>query len=265
VDEISWFTAGFVGSPHDAQDLGTPYPRLAIGIPRFVAIRRGTGNPLRSAPHSVCVIGGHWAGSADVASFLGYAFDHDYSHVGFVASRAFSRLTHQWYHDLFDRDRLEVARTYTVSAEIGRSRVWAAGGDGVTATCRLIADHRLRMPLVVYLRAGDDLIEWTARARNLWQMTDVPLDEDIRAMRDERQAVIGLLSGIRYRALVVDVNLPDDASFREPGTAGQADAFFDMWANLAESVIFRMRSELQTRFEVNDALDRLRSGGRNLI
>ncbi|MEV6011996.1 helix-turn-helix transcriptional regulator [Streptomyces sp. NPDC051976] len=60
-DELAWFGAGFTEGWREGMTA------LTINVPRFVALRRGTGNPMRGVPRSVAVIGGHWAGSADVA------------------------------------------------------------------------------------------------------------------------------------------------------------------------------------------------------
>lgn len=259
--ELAWFTAGFIGSPETARHLPTPHPELVVNVPRFVAIRKGGARPLAGAPHTVCVLGGHWAGSADVASLLGYAFDYDYSHVGFVASRAFSRITHRWDHRLFDRDRLEVARTYLAGAELGRSRVWAAGGDGYTETARLLAvEKQARNPFVVNLRATDELIEWTSWARTAWRHHDAGIDSDRRASQVQRLVVDQQLAGSADRVLTVDVGPPPMAE--DDWEGDNRDAFMDLWTDLAEDVLARLAAVRGLHFDHGEALLRMRNGGR---
>ena len=135
-------------------------------------------------PRSVAVIGGHWSGSADVASMLAYAFDYDYSHVAFVASRVFSRLTHDWENIFRERDRLESARMYVEGSAIGRHRVWAAGVGDSDEAVQIIAPSQTRpTPFVISLRPSDDLLEWAAHVRSKWQHTydDLPPASQISA------------------------------------------------------------------------------------
>ncbi|MFR9805638.1 helix-turn-helix domain-containing protein [Pseudonocardia sp. RS010] len=257
--EMAWFTAGFIGSPETARHLNTSHPELVINVPRFVAIRKGGVNPLVGVPHTISVIGGHWSGSADVASLLAHGFDYDYSHVGFVASRAFSRITHRWDHRLFDRDRLEVARTYVAGGEIGRSRVWAAGGDGYAETARLLAgDRRGRNPFVVHLRPTDELIDWTSWARTAWRQHGGDAETDRGSSISDRAVVDQQLAGLGSRVLTLDAGLPAGA-VRD---SDNLDAFMDHWCLLAETVAERLRADLHMRFDLDEALRRMRNGGR---
>jgi len=119
------------------------------------------------------------------------------------------------------------------------------------------------MPLVVYLRASDDLIEWTGRARQEWGHTGVSLADDLRSMRNERQTVVELLSTVKYRALTLDVSLPlPVAEFDHLNSREQSDLFFDLWASLAEEVASRMHYDHRLRFDLDIALQRMRRGGR---
>jgi hypothetical protein len=257
--EMAWFGAGFIANLDTARHLPAPDPSLVITVPRFVAIRRAGTAPAGGAPHSVCVLGGHWSGSADVASFLGYAFDYDYAHVGFAASRAYSRLTHHWDHGLFERDRFEIARTYTLGADIGRSRCWAAGGDSYAATCELVCSGRHRNPVLIHLRVTDDLIVWAADARARFGHTSRTVEEDVKSMTADRRTADLLVSRIPHRAIRLDVTVP----CRSGTHTEQAvrDGFFDQWAGLSEEALRLMHDELQLRFDLADCIDRLRSGG----
>ncbi|MDT0385969.1 helix-turn-helix domain-containing protein [Streptomyces dubilierae] len=252
-DELAWFGAGFTrGWEHGTQS-------LTINVPRFVALRRGTGSPLRGAPRSITVIGGHWAGSADVASFLGYAFDYDYSHVAFVASRAFSRLTHHYNDNFRDRDRLEVARTYVEGSDLGRLRVWAADtGDSETVASIIATSAKRKSPLVIHLRPTDDLLEWTAHARRTHRHTSVSAGEDLRALHVARARTDQALRPVEHKLLVLPAPLPQGARVASSGEVIDApDAFFDTWADLAEQAIKQMHARFALPFRLTTALQRL--------
>lgn len=273
--ELGWFHAGFIGFPETASGMPTSDLRSVVNVPRFVAIRRGgeeraqlrhesgtaataKGAPL---PNSVCVVGLHWSGSADVGSFLAHAFDYDSSHIGFMASRAYSRLTDEWDNAYFDSDRLDVARTYFYGSQLGRRRVWSAGGDQALATMELVSDRRNSAPLVVHLRVSDDLLEWAARVRTSKGHTQVGLAEDIATARADRDAMTRLVDGIPGRAVTLDVDLPEGPDFSGPAEDGR-DAFFDLWARTGEQVLSRLRDDLDIGLDLDECLRRMDAGGR---
>nr|WP_216377843.1 helix-turn-helix transcriptional regulator [Streptomyces asoensis] len=252
-DELAWFGAGFTEGWRE----GTM--ALTINVPRFVGLRRGSGTPLLGVPRSIAVVGGHWAGSADVASFLGYAFDYDYSHVAFVASRAFSRLNHH-YNDRFrDRDRLEVARTYVEGSDLGRIRVWAADTGDAETVASIIATSRTRKtPLIIHLRPTDELLEWTAHARSAQRHTLAAPGEDLRALHVARGKTDEALLPVANKVLVLPAALPSGARLTPTGEAVDSpDGFFDMWASLAEQAIRGMRERFRLPFNLQAALQRL--------
>lgn len=268
---LAWFYAGFVGFPETAEDLGleTPDIRTVINIPRFLAVRRGSGSPPEPRPRCVCVVGSHWSGSADVACWLAYAFDLDFNNVGFVASRAFSRLTHE-DHDVNAYDREEVARTYVVGAErLGRRRVWAVGEASCLHTFQLLNDPLLTTePHVIYLRAKDDLMRWTADVRHRNQHSPTKSRErDLFDMQEERRKMDELLRGNRLlqrRTVMLHVGLPSGPDFTDPAEDGR-DAFMDMWGDLAERALTELHTVVETlfgtTFELQAAMKRLRDGG----
>lgn len=238
-DELAWCGAGFLGIPESARGERTPDLSTVINVPRFVAPRRSSGRPLNGAPRSVCVIGGHWSGSADVASFLGYGLDYDYAHVGFVASRAYSRLSHQWDHELFDHDRREVARTYTVGSDLGRPRVWAVGGEGnVDCAELLLQERRQHSPFIVYLRVSDQLIRWTSALRVRWHHTDDSLERDTANSEEEREACDRIFSTpeLARRCLTIDVGLPPG---RDPADVEKetGNDFYTQWYEASEQAL----------------------------
>ncbi|WP_193505084.1 helix-turn-helix domain-containing protein [Streptomyces coeruleorubidus] len=252
-DELAWFGAGFNEGWKEGTDA------LTINVPRFVALRRGSGTPLPGAPRSIAVVGGHWAGSADVASFMGYAFDYDYSHVAFVASRAFSRLTHHYSDSFRDRDRLEVARTYVEGSDLGRVRVWAADTGDSEAVAKIIATSATRKtPLVVHLRPTDDLLEWTAHVRSARRHTSASVGEDLRALHEARRNTDEALRPVAPKTLVLPASLPSGARVMSSGEVVDApDEFFVMWASLAEQAIRRMHDQFRLPFRLEAALERL--------
>lgn len=258
--ELAWFGAGFI----DGWEGGPS--QLAINVPRFVALRHSNGSPTQGHPRSIVVIGGHWAGSADVASFLGYAFDYDYSHVSFAASRAFSRLTHDWSNEYRERDRLEVTRTYTEGSAIGRHRVWAADvGDSEEAVKIIATSRRRETPFVISLRPSDDVLEWTAHVRSQWNHTYDDPKTGLRKLRAARDRVDQVLSPLSEKSQVLDIPLPGANSVDRSGNLHhEPDAWFDMWADKAEQVIEKLRSPKHGfHFDKAAALRQMRNGGRS--
>ena len=255
---LAWFGAGF-GSGWD----GEPY-EIGIRVPRFVASRHSSGSPTPALPRSVAVIGGHWAGSADVASLLAYAFDYDYSHVAFVASRAFSRLTHDWENASRERDRLESTRTYVEGSAIARHRVWAADvGDSDEAVKIIATSQKSPTPFVVSLRPSDDLLEWAAYVRSRWDHTNDDPVTGLNKLREARTEVDRSLQPMLYRrkGQVIDVPLPAPNSVDDSGViTDNGDAWFDMWASLAEEIIEKMHGKHGIPFNKNQALYRMRAG-----
>ena len=271
--EMAWFQAGFIGFPETAASLGlpTPDPATVIAVARMNGIRRGLGSPPANCPRSICVVGSHWAGSADVASWLAYAFDLDFAHVGFVASRAFARLLHK-EHDVNAYERQQVARTYVAGAErLGRPRVWAVGGDNCHHTFDLLDDPRLvSEPHVVYLRATDQLMTWTTgvRYREKHQTTQT-MAGDLNNMQEERRKIEEILrrnKRLERRTVVLPVDLPDGPNFGDEAEDGR-DAFYDMWALLAERALSDLHAVVAAHssdrrsFDLDDAMRRMRDGG----
>lgn len=258
-DELTWFGAGFADNV-DSDDESRYFENaVRITVPRFIANRQGSGTSLPGIPLSLAVIGGHWAGAADVASFLGFAFDYDYSYVNFAASRIFSRHTHRWDDEFRERDRLEVVRTYIEGSEIGRARVWAADVGGSAAAARMLAEPRRKTPFIIYLKPCDELLEWTALTRQRLRHTDKSQAEDLRAMRVARQGTLHALNEISDKALVLEVPLPTSISERRPVKTNGGLAFFDLWQELAEDAIFTLHRKYNFRFNRDRAIDRLRN------
>jgi transcriptional regulator with XRE-family HTH domain len=257
-DELAWFHSGFIdGWP------GAP-KQLAINVPRFLALRHSSGEPVPMLPRSIAVIGGHWAGSADVASFLAYAFDYDYAHVAFTASRTFSRLTHDWRNYYRERDRLEVTRTYVEGSAIGRQRVWAADvGDSEEAVRILGTSRSRKTPFIISLRPTDDLLEWTAHARSRWQHTDDDAETDLRKIRAARARVDQALEPLTDKTQILEVPLPAPNTFdrRTGELRHDGDAWFDMWMMLSEHAIHKLHARHGIHFNKDAALAKLRAGG----
>ncbi|MFC7267162.1 hypothetical protein [Streptomyces lutosisoli] len=255
-DELTWFGAGFTEGWIEGVE------SLTINVPRFVALRRGTGAPLPGVPRSIAVVGGHWAGSADVASFLGYAFGCDYSHVAFVASRAFSQLNHRYDDSFRDRDRLEVTRTYVEGGDLGRMRVWAADTGDSEAVAKIIATSRARRsPLVVYLRPTDELLAWAAHVRSNSAHTPLSATDDLSRSRAVREKVDEVLHGIQHKTLVLNVSTPPGVHIAPGAQATDTPhGFLNMWAELAVQAVTEMRVKFHLPFDQSVALQRLGDG-----
>ncbi|MCD0453091.1 helix-turn-helix domain-containing protein [Actinocorallia sp. API 0066] len=252
-EELAWSSAGFItwkGEPRE----------LAIHVVRFNAPRHSTGSPTLTLPRSIAVIGGHWAGSADVASLLAYAFDYDFSHVAFTASRAFGRLTHDWENRFLERDQLEVTRTYVEGAGIGRHRVWAADVGNSDETIKILATSRNRpIPFIINLRPGDDLLEWTAHTRSRLRHThNDPLTELHHLRESRRRADQSMTTFPHSKYLVIDAPLPPPNAVGRDGTVvDDGDAWFDMWSAAAERALDALRTRFA--FDKKQALHQLRT------
>ena len=255
-DELAWFHAGFIS--------GWPPTQLAVNVPRFLALRHSSGAPVPRLPRSIAVIGGHWAGSADVASFLAYAFDYDYAHAGFTASRTFSRLTHDWRNVYRERDRIEVTRTYVEGSAIGRHRVWATDvGDSEEAVNIIDTSRGRETPFVISLRPTDDLLEWTAHIRSQRHHTDDDAETGLRKLHATRTKVDQALEPLARKTQILDVSLPPPNAFdrRTKEINDNSDAWFDKWMSLSEEAVHKLAVRHGFHFDKDAALARLRAGG----
>ncbi|MGH3973875.1 MAG: hypothetical protein ACRDS9_11210 [Pseudonocardiaceae bacterium] len=122
---------------------------------------------------------------------------------------------------------------------------------------------------MIYLRAKDDLMHWTAdvRHRNQHSPTKSP-ERDLFDMQEERRKIDGLLRGNRLlqrRTVVLHVGLPSGPDFTDPAEDGR-DAFMDMWGDLAELALTELRSVVETSFgvtfDLQAAMKRLGDGER---
>ncbi|MFD1046075.1 helix-turn-helix domain-containing protein [Kibdelosporangium lantanae] len=255
--ELAWFGASVQSARHAGDSDHRP---LSIYIPRMFANRQCAEPPLPGLPRSVAVVGGHWCGSADVASLLGHAFNYDYSHVSFVASRIFTHLTHRWEEPHRKRDRLEVVRTYVTASDISRERVWAAdvGDDDAAPTAALIAAavKSKRTMFVINLRPTDELIEWAADMRQELEHTNRSKDEDVDVMRTTRSRVDEILQQAGHRTLTLTASLPPARQDPDPGVP---PAFLDLWADLAEQAVTELRRKHNFHFDEREAIQRLRA------
>ncbi|MGY0234435.1 helix-turn-helix domain-containing protein [Longispora urticae] len=255
--ELAWFGASVQSARCDSDPERRP---LSVYVPRFFANRQSAEAPLPGLPRSIAVLGGHWCGSADVASLLGRAFHYDYSHVSFVASRIFTHLTHRWEEPHRRRDRLEVVRTYITASDIGRERVWAAdaGDDDAASTATLIASaaRSRRTSFVINLRPSDELIEWSADMRQQLEHTSRSRGEDIGIMRTARSRVDEILRQMGDKVLTLTAPLPDERTVPDPGIP---PAFLGLWASLAERAVGELHRTHHFPFDERRALRHLRA------
>jgi transcriptional regulator with XRE-family HTH domain len=258
--EMAWFGAGFTTNPQVGAGLPGSEHQLAINVPRFLAIRRSTGRQLPGVPRSIAVIGGHWAGSADVASLLGHAFDYDYSHVSFTASRVYARLTHEPPGPTRDEAREEIARTYISGADLGRRRTWAADSGDNDRTARLLAQTRNTSLCVVYLRPTDELIEWTSIARHRLSHHNVSPAEDAANLKRARTDVERALARILQRTTIIDAPLPPGIDRHTTEYVDDGDILFECWWHLAEQSLRAIHS-MQPLFDLDEARSRMREIG----
>ena len=178
INEAFIYTASYWNGMEDwSHRLDPPVRELVICTPRFRDQRRGSGVRRGTAPRSIAVMGQHWCGHAETARFVADALDYDFAETGFVAAAVYGSLPHDWPAKGWLRDRREVARTYSLDAELGRSRVWSADiWEDVDAL--EIALGQSRLPFVVYLRPSDPLIDYAARMRVQCEMTGLQPREE---------------------------------------------------------------------------------------
>jgi transcriptional regulator with XRE-family HTH domain len=235
------YTAAYWNGPEDwAGHIDPPRRDLVICVQRFHAQRRGQGFSLPEVPRSIAVFGQYWCGHTETARMICAGLDYDFSCVGLVAATQYGYLPDdervpgsQWF-----QSRVELTRTFTMDAELGRPRVWAAD---VWEDIRPleIALSKSRLPYVFYLRPSDEMIEYGALVRTQHRMTELHEHgeaERMRGMRDKATELVARADPARSRVLQIELD-PALGGWRTAVPANAEDIWFDTYAMTAKKAL----------------------------
>jgi transcriptional regulator with XRE-family HTH domain len=214
---------------------------LVLNVPRFVANRRAGDRTEFRAPQSIVLIGGHWCGQAEAGRFLAETLDYDYALPSLAASVMHKTLVQRWNEPSWDRDRLDLVRTFALSTPISRRRVWAVDywddADGVR-----IVTNAPQVPYVIFLDPSDALLEYAAarRSQDGHGRDGRSRSDDLKVMRRVREEARGHLASIRKdELLVLPVGVIDNA-WSDYGDSKIAlplvDEWFDHFATTAQRI-----------------------------
>jgi transcriptional regulator with XRE-family HTH domain len=235
------YTAAYWNGPEDwGGHIDPPRKDLVICVQRFHAQQRGKGFSLPGVPRSIVVFGQYWCGHTETARMLCTGLDYDFSCVGLVAATQYGYLPNdvRAAGSLWSQSRVELTRTFTMDAELGRPRVWAAD---VWEDIRPleIALSKARLPYVFYLRPSDEMIEYGARVRTLHGMTELHEGgeaERMRSMRDEASGLMGRADPARSQVLQIEMN-PALSDWRTAVPENAEDVWFDTYATTAKKAL----------------------------
>jgi len=138
-----------------------PRPDLVLVAPSLLASRPRAEQPNFEVPESILVVGVPYAGGRTVAALLSGLLGWAYNDVGTVARERFGE--HQG--EPFLRAQTEVAkRLLREPAVDGRLMVWSyASLEPIGDTIELLDAAADSLPLVIFLKADDQLLEYAAR------------------------------------------------------------------------------------------------------
>jgi hypothetical protein len=162
--------------------------------------------------------------------------DYDYACVGLVAATQYGYLPSddRLPGDVWTQSRVELSRTFTMDAELGRPRVWAADVWEDINPLK-IALSQARLPYVFYLRPSDEVIEYGARVRTQKRISELHEQgkaERIRSMRDEASDLLSRADPAQ--ACILQIELPAALRSWESTIPDNAeDIWFDTFAGTA--------------------------------
>lgn len=213
-------------------------PNLVINVPRLVADARRTPQNL-SGPAAICVLGGHWCGTAEVAALLASDLGYDYTHAGLRASKIHGRLVQRWAEDIdgWEYDRLDVVRGLASRSLVSRPLVWAGEYWNDSRPVRVVTDTE-NPPFVILLAASDALLEYASRRRQQDGHTSTVRELDLASMRNARDTSISLAAMSKGGHHVVNVDLVKGARTDAfTGLVAAAnDEFFDLYVRLSHQL-----------------------------
>jgi hypothetical protein len=235
------YTAAYWNGPEDwGGHVDPPRKDLVICVQRFHARQRGKGFSLPGVPRSIAVFGQYWCGHTETARMICAGLDYDFSCVGLVAAAQYGYLPgdEREYGSLWSQSRVELTRTFTMDAELGRPRVWAAD---VWEDIRPleIALSKSRLPRVFYLRPSDEMIEYGARVHTQHGMTELHERgeaERMHDMRDKASALMERADPARSRVLQIEMD-PALSDWRTAVPANAEDVWFDTYAMTAKKAL----------------------------
>jgi transcriptional regulator with XRE-family HTH domain len=218
---------------------------LVLNVPRFVNNRRAGGNTLLNTPPTIVLIGGHWCGQAEAGRFLAELLDCDYALPSLAASVMHKTLVQRWSEPSWDRNRLDLIRTFALGTPVSRRRVWAVDywddADGVK-----LVTSAPNVPYVVFLNPTDTLLEYAAdrRLQDGHARDGRSRSEDLAVLRRVRADAMSHASTLRPdQLMVVDVDVIEgawDDRVRRGVALPAVDAWFDHFAGLAEVIRSRL-------------------------
>jgi transcriptional regulator with XRE-family HTH domain len=194
-------------------------PDLVLSVPLMIASRPRERFPNLEVPASILVVGIPFAGGSDVASLLATGLQWAYNDVGTVARERFGATEGEAYTGA----QVEVAkRLLQDPALAGRLMVWSYDSVApINKTITWLKKKRNTLPLVVFLRAGEQLIRYSARATG-----GDPAEMEMAQIRVRRE-LEDREDPLSYRILDVP-DLSIDSSSHE-----DQDILFDAYVDLA--------------------------------
>jgi transcriptional regulator with XRE-family HTH domain len=138
-----------------------PRPDLVLSAPVLLASRPREHDPVLEVPESILTVGIPYTGGRTVASLLSTLLGWAYNDVGTVARERFGVAE----GDAFNRAQAEVAKRLLQDPRLtGRFMSWSyASVEPIGQTIGWLDKAADALPLVVSLRADDDLLDYAAQ------------------------------------------------------------------------------------------------------
>ena len=194
-------------------------PDLVLSAPVLLASRPRERDPNLAVPESILTVGIPYAGGRTVASLISTVLRWAYNDVGTVARERFGETEGEAFH----RAQAEVAKRLLQDPRlVGRFMSWSyASVEPIGQTIQWLDKASDSLPLVVFLNAGDQLLEYCAQET----AGDIAMIETVQ--NRVRRELLKRQEQDSY--LILDVpELPLGAGFHE-----DRDVLFDAYVELA--------------------------------